>query len=286
MRAGPLSNDKVIDLLNHSFVPVYTSNEDYEDKSPKVSAEERKALRQIQDECFANRTSVGTVHVYILNPQGHAIDSSHVAAVTETKRLLAVLQRNVDKLDTNHGQPIIKPERQSVAPDAPTGSLVLHLVARGQDTGPQGGSWREFPGENWLVLSSDQAKGFLPRDRPEVGAQYDVNATTAMKLLQYFYPQSEDPVDSPWTKIDAQSLKAMILSVRDGIARARLQGEVSLQRNFYPGKVSPEHMHATLLGFFEWRMINGRITSFELVTDDATRDQKEHYAVAVRMETR
>ena len=29
MRAGPLSNKKVIDLLNAHFVPVYTVNEDY-----------------------------------------------------------------------------------------------------------------------------------------------------------------------------------------------------------------------------------------------------------------
>src|SRR5205823_6333070 len=143
---------------------------------------------------------------------------------------------------TKHGEPVVEPKLQSVAPDAPAGSLVLHLVARGQDTGPQGGSWREFPGENWLVLSADEAKGFLPKVRPEVGAQYDVKVATAKKLLQYFYPQSEDPVDSPWTKIDSQSLKANILSVKDGTARARLEGEVSLQRNFYPGKVSPEHM--------------------------------------------
>src|SRR5436853_247196 len=104
----------VITILLSGSVRADASTEACE--SPKVTAEERKALREIQDECFANHTSVGTVHVYILNPDGHAVDSSHVAAVTETKRLLAVLQRNLDKLGTKHGEPVVEPKRQSVAP--------------------------------------------------------------------------------------------------------------------------------------------------------------------------
>jgi len=39
MRAGPLSNGKVIALLNQSFVPVYAVNEDYAPKGPAPACE-------------------------------------------------------------------------------------------------------------------------------------------------------------------------------------------------------------------------------------------------------
>ena len=37
MRAGPLSNDKVISLLNAYYVPVFISNEDYDEKGQALS---------------------------------------------------------------------------------------------------------------------------------------------------------------------------------------------------------------------------------------------------------
>ena len=46
MRASSLSNDKVIDLLNHFFVPVYLSNEDFA-KGGCAPIEERKELQRI-----------------------------------------------------------------------------------------------------------------------------------------------------------------------------------------------------------------------------------------------
>jgi hypothetical protein len=279
MRAGPLSNDKVIDTLNRYFVPVFTSNEDYEKNGP-ASPDERKERDRIFDECAKNGTSVGTVHVYLLAPDGRAIDSAHVASVTSTPKLQAMLDRCIAKLGTRGGEPLVKPKALSVAPAAPDGGLVLHLVSRGQDTGPQGGSWREFPAENWVVLSARDAAGFLPASDPSIGSAFGVDAQSADRLLQYFYPQSEDPTDSPLTKIDRQSLKSTVVKTDHGIATARLEGEVQLERNFYPGKVSPEHMHATVLGFVTWDVQARRIRSFQLVTDEATRD-KEYYAVAV-----
>jgi hypothetical protein len=279
MRAGPLSNDKVIETLNRYFVPVFISNEDYEKNGP-ASPAERKERERIFAECVKNGTSVGTVHVYLLAPNGHAIDSAHVASVTNTPKLQALLDRCIQQLGTRGGEPLVKPKALSVAPAAPDGGLVLHLVSRGQDTGPQGGSWREFPAENWVVLSAGDAARFLPASDVSTGSAFGVDSQAAARLLQYFYPQSEDPTDSPWTKIDRQSLNATVVKIDHGVATARLEGEVQLQRNFYPGKLSPEHMRATLLGFVTWDVQSRRIHSFQLVTDEATCD-KEHYAVAV-----
>jgi hypothetical protein len=279
MRAGPLSNDKVIDTLNRSFIPVFTSNEDYENNGP-ASPQERKERDRILAECRANGTSTGTVHVYLLAPDGHAVDSAHVANVTRAGQLQALLDHCLARLRTKPGEPLVKPRDLSVAPPAPQGSLVLHLVSRGQDTGPQGGSWREFPAENWVILSEDEWKGFLPHAEVATGAAYDVDSRSATKLLQYFYPQSEDPTDNPWTRIDAMSLKATVLRTEHGSATARLEGRVELQRNFYPHQFSPKHMKATLLGFITWDVRARAVWSLQLVTDQATCD-KENYAVAV-----
>ena len=49
MRAGPLSDEKVIRLLNAYFVPVYVSNEEYRDDGT-ASPEERKVYTQIYHE--------------------------------------------------------------------------------------------------------------------------------------------------------------------------------------------------------------------------------------------
>src|SRR5947209_3959669 len=173
MRAGPLSDDKVIDTLNRYFVPVFTSNEDYEKDGP-ASPVERKERDRILEECRKNGTSTGTVHVYLLAPDGHAIDSAHVASVTQAGKLQALLDRCLVRLGTEPGEPLVKPRDLSVAPPAPQGSLVLHLVSRGQDTGPQGGSWREFPAENWVVLSHDQWMGFLPSAPIAPGTSYNI----------------------------------------------------------------------------------------------------------------
>ena len=282
MRAGPLSDDKVIDTLNHYFVPVYVSNEDYEKDGP-ASQPERKDRERIYAECDKNGTSVGTVHVYLLAPDGRAIDSAHVAAVTGPGKLLPILDRCIRKLGTKPGDPIVQPRGTSVPPSASADSLMLHLVSRGENTGPQSGSWREFPAENWIALSPAEARGLLPQEGPRIGASYDANPQLASRLFRYFYPQSEDPSDNPWTKIQDQSLKGTVLSVADGIATARLEGSVRLWRNFYPHQPSPEHMSATVLGFVQWDVPSRRITSFKLVTDQATKD-KEKFAVVVASE--
>ena len=283
MRAGPLSNDNVIDTLNRYFVPVFVSNEDYDQKTGVASPQEKKEYRRLFDEFLEKKLPCGTVHVYLIGTDGHAIESMHVANASRTEKLMGMLQRCVDRLGIRPGQPLVKPRDTSVAPPAPAGSLVLHLVSRGENTGPQGGSWREFPAENWIVLSAIQADGLRPRQTPTPGASYDVTSATATKILQYFYPQSEDPTDSAWTKMDVESLKATVLSVNHGAASARLEGRIQLHRNFYPGKYSPERMTATLLGFMRWEPATRRITSFKLVTDEAKKDD-EQYAVAVRME--
>ena len=58
MRAGPLSNTKVIDILNRFFVPVYTVNEDYAPKGP-APAEEKAERESIFKQGYERHWSVG-----------------------------------------------------------------------------------------------------------------------------------------------------------------------------------------------------------------------------------
>src|SRR2546421_562943 len=105
MRAGPLSNAKVVSLLNSYFVPVYTSNEDYRGDGA-APPEERAEHRRIFREALEAKLSTGTVHAYILSPDGHAADSLHVATASKVESLIDMLDRNIKKFKTPEGRPL------------------------------------------------------------------------------------------------------------------------------------------------------------------------------------
>ena len=69
MRAGPLSDDKVISTLNAYYVPVFTSNEDYE-ADGKASKEEKDELRRVYHGALKAKMPAGSVCTYLLGPDG------------------------------------------------------------------------------------------------------------------------------------------------------------------------------------------------------------------------
>src|SRR5512143_1250667 len=143
MRAGPLSNPRVIDALNRNFVCVYINNEDYYSKDGRAPAEERAELQRIRQEGFAKKLDVGNVRSYVLTPDGHAYD-----ILRRESDMLSMLQRAVEEFKPQPGKSVVAPNRQSAPPPAPADAVVLHLIARGDDRG----SWGQFPAENWIVL--------------------------------------------------------------------------------------------------------------------------------------
>src|SRR6266571_1604103 len=112
MRAGPLSNRHVIDLLNRSFVSVYVMNEEYLGNG-SAPAGERNELQRIQHEGYAKKLSVGTVHAYVLTPDGHTNDSLHVASAADSSKTFAMLQRAVAQFKPVPGRPVVPPAPQS-----------------------------------------------------------------------------------------------------------------------------------------------------------------------------
>src|SRR5213594_803534 len=178
MRAGPLSDAKVVALLNRHFVPVYVNNDDYRDGGGKP-ADERRAHERIFREASASNLSAGTVHVYLLTPEGHVFDSMHVVQAARTANLIAMLEGAVKKFDVPAGEPVCKPAPQSAPPSAPADALVLHLTARGLSGGDH---WDGIPSENWIVLTRVEWAKLLPAGAPGVDQSWEADPVVAAKI--------------------------------------------------------------------------------------------------------
>src|SRR5262249_54356330 len=129
MRASSLSDAKVIALLNRYFVPVYASNED-DVNGGSAPALEKLEYQRILFEAGKAGLSTGSVYVYLLTPDGHPLDSLHVAEACKPDELRPRLEQAVKKLRTSPGAPLVKAIAQSKPPPHEADSLVLHLIAR------------------------------------------------------------------------------------------------------------------------------------------------------------
>jgi hypothetical protein len=275
MRAGPLSDTRVISLLNRFFVPVYVSNEDFR-ASGTAPADEKAEYQRIYRETLNAHLSAGTVHVYLLKPDGHVLDSMHVAQAADASRLVPMLERAVETLKPPSGPPPVRPAAQSAAPKAPPGALVLHLTARALSDG----SWHEFPSENWLVLDRSRWTKLLPTGTVRPGTSWEIDPEEAARLLTYFYPQTENN-DVATNRIEEQSLIARIVSVQGGVARARIDGRLKMKHAFYPHREDGQMVTAQIVGGLDFTTGGRRIRSLKIVTDGATYG-KVPFGVAVR----
>lgn len=273
MRAGPLSNKRVIELLNGYFVPVYTVNEEYAKKG-SAPAEEKAERERIFKAGYTAKKSVGSVHVYIVASNGDFVDSLHVAEASKPKRLIALLEDTVADLKLTAGAPVVKPRPQSEPPACDKDCLVLHLTARSLDGK---GAWSEFPVENWIVLSPLDKAQFTGKNK--VGDTWEIDADTSKKLLTHFYPATENN-DVSKNRFLEQRLTATLVGVSGGVARARLDGNFKMEHSFYhkpDGKVA----EGSVIGYVEFSPDTSRVSAFDLITDKASYGGGS-FAIAVR----
>jgi hypothetical protein len=274
MRAGPLSSSNVVDLLNRYYVPVFVSNEDFHGDG-SASKAERDALQRIFKEGYAANWSVGSVHVYLVGPDGHLLDTLHVAEAAKTETLASALKRIVARLGTQAGEPVVAPRTQSRPPAHADDALVLHLTARRNSRG----SWGEFPSENWIVLARGEwAQMFKPTEA-KPGSSWKLPPEITRKILTHFHPQTEDCSDKERNRIDRAELKATVASVESGRGIIRLDGTLRMKRPFYHNRDDDRFVDATIIGFAEIR--DGRVDSVQLTTREAVYG-KEKFSVAVR----
>jgi hypothetical protein len=236
--------------------------------------------------------SAGTVHVYLLDPDGRPVGSQHVAVASKVEELTALLERTIERLQVPAGKPIVPPSSQSASPKADAGALVLHLVARnvvrkdGEDVPhkavlgmTRSGNWGAYPVEDWIILGKAEWSRLVPRGPFAPGMVWDLDRDVTAKVLRHFYPSTENN-DVAGNRIDRQELKATVVSVKDGIVRARLDGKLRMKHTFYH-RDDDNFAEAQLLGFLDIEARTGRIVNWQLITTDATYG-RIRFGVAVR----
>ena len=272
MRAGPLSKKIVSDTLNQYFVPVYTSNEDYRDGGA-APPEEREAYDKIYRAALAKKLSTGTVHAYVLSPDGDPVDSLHVADAARGDNTLDMLRRAIERFHTTPGQALVTPKSQSQPSPLAEGGIVLHLTARAQGTNPSDNSWHAYPSEDWIVLSASDVQKLLPPDgKAAVGTKWDVDRDVATRMLTHFYPQTENN-DVGKNKIERINLRAAVVSTTGGVARARLDGDLRMRHPFYH-KDTPDMVDATVVGYVDFEPGAARVKELKLTTATATYEEQ------------
>jgi hypothetical protein len=270
----------VISLLNRYFVPVYSSNEET-GPTGKASSGEKAERNRIYQEQFRTTGSVGEVFVYILSPDGHPIDGLDIGRATQPPIVIQRLERTVQTLKLAPGEPVVNPVRGAAPPVCLADSVVLHLVARGF----RNGNWREFPGENWIVLTHSEWTRLFPAVAVRAGTSWNLDKDLTTKLLTGFYPPTEDTTSAERNRFDQESLTATLLSTQKGIARVRIEGNLRMKRTFYPNKADDNFVNAALLGFMAFETDSRRMDTFKLVTKQATYGsaQPEEFGAGLEM---
>jgi hypothetical protein len=272
----------VIQLLNDYFIPVYISHDAHE--KGDAPAEDKKAWRRIYHEANAKLKRSGSVHVYILGPPDNAvIESIDIGTATQPEKLYARLEAVVRKLGTPRGKPVVKPSPQSCPPPSAEDSFVLHLAARASK-----GTWNEFPVENWTVLRRAEAMKLAPAGDVKVGTTWELNKDVTSRFLTNFLPNGFNYASYHKTTIEEQSLKATVVSVDKGIARARIEGKLKLKHKTLNFNVSPaapidQFAQMPIVGYIDFEPGKQHVRSLRLLADKATaRDGQVEYAVGLR----
>jgi hypothetical protein len=244
------------------------------DGDGSAPADEKKELKRIFGEGYAAKMSVGSVHVYLLRPDGRLFDSLHVAEAAKPDVLYNHLEAGARTTGVAPGEPLIPPANVAQRCKPQDGALVLHVVARREGRG----SWGEFPGENWIVFSEAEARK-LGGAGARIGESREIEPEVAYKIFRHVHPQTEDCSDADRNKVEKQSLRATVAAIDGGTTRLRLDGSLRMKRTFYPNHDDDKRVDAALVGYADVR--DGRVVSFRLVTDSA-KYAKENFSVAVR----
>jgi len=232
--------------------------EDYGSKGT-VPDDEKKAYQKIYHAALAKKLSTGTVHVYVLTPDGDPIDSIHVAHAG-TAKVTATLKAAIETLGTKEGKPLVEIKPQAATPRAGDGDLVLYLIARAVP-GKTAGFWQELPGEDFIIYSREEGKRFLPPAGTAIGGGYEVDREVALKLLTYFYPSTENN-DVSKNVVEQVSMKGTLIAE----GRVRLDATLRMKHPFYH-KMDEARVDAVAVGVVEF---DSAIRKFRMATEKAT----------------
>jgi RNA polymerase sigma factor (sigma-70 family) len=254
LRAGSLADDRVITLVNRSFVPVFSNIDNPDGERTRLYHAAFAVKLAPSDEC-----------IYLLTPDGVPVEIIRVKDAKVADTLVARLEAAVAQLKPASGDPVVAPHPLSVAPSAPAGGLVLHLVSRADRRHP----WGEFPAENWIVLPRERSERLIKPGVAGPGDSWLIDPELTADLLTYFYPQTENN-DITSNRLDRAWLRATVVSVDGDRAVARIEGELRMKHRFYPNRPDESFVVATLIGSVEFEPASRRIRSLRLITTSAS----------------
>ena len=261
-------------------MPVTSSNEEAEGGTgPSAEKAERK---RIYLDFLNKKLGVGGVHVYVVGPDASSIGGLDIQSAANSEKMAGFLTSVATQLHTEPGPPVVKPHAQSAPPATAADSMILHLVSRSLATG----SWHQFPSENWIVLNRAEWGQLLPGDALALKASWEVSRPVAVKLAEWIYPQSEEKNGVNRSRVDVASFRMTVLTMENGLARARIDGKVRLKHSFYPGGTAEDYADSELLGFVEFDVAQSKIQRLRLATTKATYVGREFRASLVSISER
>jgi hypothetical protein len=259
-------------------VPVTSSNEEADDGGTGPAAEKGERKRIYLD-FYRKKLPLGDVNVYIVGPDGASINGLDINSANDSQKMTAFLTQVTEQLHTEPGPPAFKPRPQSIPPASAAASMALHLVSRSL----AGGSWHEFPAENWIVLNRAEWGQLLPAGAVAPDTSWEVPGPVAVKLAQWLYPQNEEKTQANRSRVDVAAFRLRVVGREGNLARARSDGKVRLKHGFYPGGQSEDYADSELLGFVDFDVAQRSIQRLRMVTTKATYGGTDFRASVVSM---
>jgi RNA polymerase sigma-70 factor (ECF subfamily) len=268
LRGGPLSDPRVIALLNSRYVPVYASTRDKSDRD----------LARIGLESLKAGFGSGTEYVYFLSPEGKVVDGLHICTI-KTPDLLAKLNGHASG---EAGGPLSPPTPQSAAPA--TDARVLNVTSRyldGKGEVEKGRSdYHAFPAEEWMTLSPAEEAALVPQPDAPLNASWPVDLAVAARILSRVYPLTGNMIDPEKNQIQAAGLTATVVAGRRDLAWIRLEGRVSMDHPFMTDR-DHRPVESAVTGYIEYNRAAKKIRTLRLITENAVYG-REKFAVAIR----
>jgi hypothetical protein len=246
-------------------VPVTSKNEEAAEQNGSAPPEEKKERQRIYVEFYTKKLGIGDVHVYIVAPDRSAVASLSVAEAQEPGRMIPFLEGVIGKLHLAAGAPAVTPHPTSRPPVASGDSLVIHLVSRAL----AGGSWHEFPAENWIVLPRAEWSQLLPAGPAPLKSSWTVPQAVAARLAEWVYPQNEEKTGTNRSRVDMAAFSMTAVTVQGSLVRARIQGKIRLMHSFYPGGASQDFAVSELNGYMDFDIARRLIQRLRIVTTKA-----------------
>jgi hypothetical protein len=230
MRAGPLSNDRVIELLNHYFVSVSISNDAH--TRGEISEADRlmknRIIRKSQQDSRGIFT--GEDAVYVLDADGNFVRAIRAPDSIRLDMFLPFLEQVVGELGVERSEPVVKPKVQTRMPKTKDSELLLHLTARYVPRGESG--WAKLPAEDWIILTEKDASEFVPASSKKIGDRWDIDKNLTKRILTYFYPPTGNTELSK-NVIETAELTATLVESVNGTARVRIDGKLKMKHPYF-----------------------------------------------------